>query len=131
MGTTVATNALLQRQGNETALLITKGFSDLLKIGNQARPAMFDLRIHRPDPLFTCVEEIAERVLVDSCPDSHLRGRAFGYPETGEVVTTVSGERVRILEKIGTSYSLAGSTVWARDVLIRLTTRHHSSQAYP
>jgi len=43
MGTTVATNALLERQGERMALLITKGFRDLLHIGNQARPEIFDL----------------------------------------------------------------------------------------
>lgn len=43
MGTTVATNALLERKGEQVALLITKGFRDLLYIGNQARPRIFDL----------------------------------------------------------------------------------------
>lgn len=43
MGTTVATNALLERQGERTALLVTRGFRDLLHIGMQARPALFDL----------------------------------------------------------------------------------------
>lgn len=43
MGTTVATNALLERKGERFALLITKGFRDLLYIGNQARPSIFDL----------------------------------------------------------------------------------------
>lgn len=43
MGTTVATNALLERDGERTALLVTKGFKDLLHIGTQARPKLFDL----------------------------------------------------------------------------------------
>ena len=43
MGTTVATNALLERKGERMALLITKGFRDLLHIGNQSRPSIFDL----------------------------------------------------------------------------------------
>lgn len=43
MGTTVATNALLEREGERTALLVTKGFKDLLHIGTQARPKLFDL----------------------------------------------------------------------------------------
>ncbi len=43
MGTTVATNALLERKGKRMALAITKGFKDLLHIGNQARPKIFDL----------------------------------------------------------------------------------------
>jgi N-methylhydantoinase A/oxoprolinase/acetone carboxylase beta subunit len=47
MGTTVATNALLERKGERMALLITKGFKDLLHIGNQSRPKIFDLVIER------------------------------------------------------------------------------------
>ena len=43
MGTTVATNALLERKGERMALVITKGFRDLLHIGNQSRPNLFDL----------------------------------------------------------------------------------------
>ena len=43
MGTTVATNALLERKGERMALLITNGFKDLLHIGNQSRPKIFDL----------------------------------------------------------------------------------------
>lgn len=43
MGTTVATNALLERKGERMALVITKGFKDVLYIGNQARPQIFDL----------------------------------------------------------------------------------------
>lgn len=43
MGTTVATNALLEREGERTALLVTRGFGDLLHIGTQARPKLFDL----------------------------------------------------------------------------------------
>ena len=43
MGTTVATNALLERKGERMALVITKGFKDLLHIGNQSRPRIFDL----------------------------------------------------------------------------------------
>jgi 5-oxoprolinase (ATP-hydrolysing) len=48
-GTTVATNALLERQGERTVLVTTKGFRDLLYIGNQSRPKIFDLEIRMPD----------------------------------------------------------------------------------
>ena len=47
MGTTVATNALLERKGERTALAITQGFRDLLHIGNQSRPNIFDLVMYR------------------------------------------------------------------------------------
>lgn len=62
MGTTVATNALLERKGERVALLITEGFGDLLRIGNQARPALFDLNIRRPDLLYERVFEIPGRL---------------------------------------------------------------------
>jgi 5-oxoprolinase (ATP-hydrolysing) len=45
MGTTVATNALLERAGERTALLVTAGLPDLLHIGNQSRPNIFDLQV--------------------------------------------------------------------------------------
>ncbi|WP_374375146.1 hydantoinase B/oxoprolinase family protein [Tabrizicola sp.] len=62
MGTTVATNALLERKGERVALLITQGFGDLLRIGTQARPALFDLDIRRPDLLYERVFEIPGRL---------------------------------------------------------------------
>ncbi|KAI6238728.1 hypothetical protein M3Y99_00654500 [Aphelenchoides fujianensis] len=65
MGTTVATNALLERKGEKTALLITAGFKDLLYIGNQQRPAIFDLDIRIPDVLYEEVHEVEERVLLE------------------------------------------------------------------
>ncbi|CAL8070074.1 unnamed protein product [Orchesella dallaii] len=66
MGTTVATNALLERKGERTGLLITKGFRDLLHIGNQARPNIFDLSIAIPDHLYCEVVEVDERVVLES-----------------------------------------------------------------
>jgi len=62
MGTTVATNALLQRRGAATGLLITRGFRDALQIGYQNRPDIFDLEIKLPQPLYTRVAEIDERM---------------------------------------------------------------------
>ena len=64
MGTTVATNALLERKGEPCALITTRGFGDLLLIGNQSRPRIFDLEIRRPENLFVCVAEVNERVTV-------------------------------------------------------------------
>jgi 5-oxoprolinase (ATP-hydrolysing) len=62
MGTTVATNALLERKGDNVLLAITKGFKDALEIGYQARPDTFALKIEKPDILYTQVVEINERV---------------------------------------------------------------------
>ena len=62
MGTTVATNALLERKGERVLLLITEGFGDLLRIGYQTRPRLFDLAIRRPDLLYERVAEVAGRL---------------------------------------------------------------------
>ena len=78
MGTTVATNALLERKGDRTLLLITKGFGDLLRIGYQNRPLLFDLNIKLPELLYERVVEVSERL-----------------NEKGEVVTELNEEEVR------------------------------------
>ncbi|MEP5760633.1 MAG: hydantoinase B/oxoprolinase family protein [Litoreibacter sp.] len=65
MGTTVATNALLERKGERTLLLITKGMRDLLRIGYQNRPRLFDLNIELPELLYDDVIEIEERIGAD------------------------------------------------------------------
>lgn len=62
MGTTVATNALLERKGERVFLLITEGYKDLLRIGYQNRPRLFDLHIKRPDLLYEDVAEVPERL---------------------------------------------------------------------
>ena len=62
MGTTVATNALLERTGEPVALATTRGFRHALAIGDQARPHLFDLEIRRPELLYTQVVEIEERI---------------------------------------------------------------------
>nr|WP_314446728.1 hydantoinase B/oxoprolinase family protein [uncultured Sphingomonas sp.] len=65
MGTTVATNALLERKGERTALVTTRGFADVLRIGTQARPEIFARRIVLPSMLYTAVAEVTERVAAD------------------------------------------------------------------
>lgn len=65
MGTTVATNALLERKGEPTVLAITGGFGDALRIGTQERPELFVRRIDLPEPPHAHVIEIAERVMAD------------------------------------------------------------------
>nr|WP_244272003.1 hydantoinase/oxoprolinase N-terminal domain-containing protein [Pseudovibrio denitrificans] len=65
MGTTVATNALLERKGDRTLLLITKGFRDALEIGYQARPDIFAKEIIKPELLYDQVLEADERVRAD------------------------------------------------------------------
>ena len=65
MGTTVATNALLERKGVRTALLINRGFADLLRIGTQQRPRLFDLRIVLPEQIYERVVEFDGRFSVE------------------------------------------------------------------
>ena len=65
MGTTVATNALLEHKGEPTALITTRGFRDALRIAYQARPDIFALRIDLPEMLYSEVREIDERVAAD------------------------------------------------------------------
>jgi 5-oxoprolinase (ATP-hydrolysing) len=78
MGTTVATNALLERKGDRTVLLITKGFGDALRIGYQNRPNLFALNIVLPELLYEQVIEVDER-----------------YTAEGEVLKPVQLEAVR------------------------------------
>jgi 5-oxoprolinase (ATP-hydrolysing) len=78
MGTTVATNALLERKGERTVLVITRGFRDALRIATQARPRLFDRRIVLPELLYERVIEAAERVsargeTIESLDESALR----------------------------------------------------------
>jgi len=72
MGTTVATNALLERKGDRTLLLITKGFRDALRIGYQARPKIFAKHIVKPDMLYERVVEVDERVRADGTVERAL-----------------------------------------------------------
>ncbi len=78
MGTTVATNALLERQGEPTLLVITRGFRDALRIGYQERPRLFDRHIVLPELLYARVVEADERVDAD-----------------GRVVQPLDAERLR------------------------------------
>lgn len=74
MGTTVATNALLERRGEPTVLVVTEGFRDALRIAYQNRPRLFDRRIVLPEAVYDRVVEIPERL------DAH--GRTV-VPSTG------------------------------------------------
>ena len=90
MGTTVATNALLERKGARTVLVTTRGFGDLLRIGNQNRPRIFDLEIKKPRLLYQSVIEVDERVRL-------LRKEEAG--KGARVVEGISGERLLILQE--------------------------------
>ncbi|XP_005089828.1 5-oxoprolinase [Aplysia californica] len=88
MGTTVATNALLERKGEPMALVITNGFKDLLHIGNQARPNIFDLEIVSPENLYQDVVEVEERMVLNQ-GENQSDG-------SNKVVTGTTGERLEM-----------------------------------
>ncbi|WFD29420.1 5-oxoprolinase (ATP-hydrolyzing) [Malassezia sp. CBS 17886] len=119
LSTTVATNALLERGGERHALITTKGFRDIIRIGNQARPAIFDLAIHKPDVLYDDVLEVDERVtVVGYTADPHARTHAVQFATSGRdapitkpysgtnrlpsaapaIVRGISGEAVAVLQ---------------------------------
>jgi len=79
MGTTVATNALLERKGDRTLLVTTKGFRDALRIGYQARPKIFAKQIIKPEMLFERVVEVDERVRADGTVESEPNLGAVRY----------------------------------------------------
>ncbi|KAL2148217.1 hypothetical protein VTH82DRAFT_4976 [Thermothelomyces myriococcoides] len=99
MGTTVATNALLERKGEKIALVVTKGFGDCLVIGNQSRPKIFDLAIRKPEVLYSTVVEVDERVTLEDYAEDPERKVTkvdvrVGTPEaaSADLVMGLSGE---------------------------------------
>ncbi len=76
MGTTVGTNALLERKGERTVLAVTDGFRDLLRIAYQNRPRLFDLELKLPQQLYTDVVELNERMLADGTVERALDAEA-------------------------------------------------------
>jgi 5-oxoprolinase (ATP-hydrolysing) len=126
MGTTVATNALLERKGARTVLLITQGFGSLLEIGNQSRPDIFDLSIFKLGGLYEEVVEVDERVMmaneglaaasaVDQLPTSSSiyplvenetsttpppppDGYSFHEAFKGTSIKTLTGEKIIVLQ---------------------------------
>ncbi|MCW8128257.1 hydantoinase B/oxoprolinase family protein [Microbulbifer halophilus] len=115
MGTTVATNALLERKGDPVALVTTRGFAEALRIGYQARPHLFDLEIKLPEMLYSDVLEVDERVTaggevlvpldegrvrddLQRLYDAGLRGLAillmhgYRYPDHEKAIARIAGE---------------------------------------
>ena len=88
MGTTVATNALLERKGEPTLLVTTRGFKDALRIAYQNRPRLFDRQIVLPELLYERVIEACERVgahgeVVEPLDEAHLRERLWAAYDAG------------------------------------------------
>lgn len=130
MGTTVATNALLERKGERTAFVVTKGLKvcpsrdmtirlhltprqDLLHIGNQSRPKLFDLTINKPDVLYSRVIEVPERVTLEAWTEKKV-AEEVDIASDPALVKGVTGEAVRILEPLGEKIF----TIPCRDIVL-------------
>ncbi|UZP40591.1 hypothetical protein NXS19_008407 [Fusarium pseudograminearum] len=98
MGTTVATNALLERKGDRVAFLATKGFRDVLLIGNQARPDLFDLSVRRLEQLYETVVEVDERITIEGASEAPSNG-PIDVSSDPALVVGQTGEVVRIMKK--------------------------------
>ncbi len=135
MGTTVATNALLERKGDPTLLVITKGLKDQLEIGYQERPDIFAKEIIKPEMLYSRVVEANERVLADGTVETPvdlaaLRGEleaalaagiksiaivlmhAFAFPEherqVGALAQEIGFEQVSISHEVSPLIKIVG-----------------------
>ena len=128
MGTTVATNALLERKGEATLLVTTKGFGDALRIAYQNRPRLFDRQIVLPELLYSAVVEAQERVTVDGevlqpLDEAHLRAQltnSFAQGVRSVAVVFMHGWR-------HTAHELAAARL-AREVgFTQISTSHQTS----
>ncbi|KZL72739.1 hydantoinase B/oxoprolinase [Colletotrichum tofieldiae] len=109
IGTTVATNALLEHKGERFAFLTTKGFKDVCVIGDQSRPKLFDLSICKATALHSAVVEVDERIVpadYDLNPTPLDKDAALSSSSSdasvsraGDLVRTASGELIRILRR--------------------------------
>jgi 5-oxoprolinase (ATP-hydrolysing) len=128
MGTTVATNALLERKGEPTLLVTTRGFRDALRIAYQNRPRLFDRRILLPELLYERVVEAEERVgahgeVVEPLDEAHLRERLWAAFDAGlrsVAIVFMHGYRF-------TAHELAAARI-AREVgFTQVSTSHQTS----
>ncbi len=97
MGTTVATNALLERKGERTLLVVNRGFGDILRIGNQARPRLFDLDVVLPTLLYERVAEVGGRVGVDGAEVERLDEDAARAAFAGAVADGVKACAIALI----------------------------------
>ncbi|KAL4690132.1 hypothetical protein H8957_004105 [Semnopithecus entellus] len=121
MGTTVATNALLERKGERVALLVTRGFRDLLHIGTQARGDLFDLAVPMPEVLYEEVLEVDERVVLhrgEAATGTPVKGRTGDLLEVQQPVDlgTLRGKLEGLLSRGTRSLAvvLMHSYTWAQ-----------------
>lgn len=99
MGTTVATNALLERKGANVCLITTKGFHDVLAIGNQTRPNIFDLTAKKLGHLYKQVLEVDERVTIESFSEGGGDKLNMDIDSDPDLIKTATGDVVRIVKR--------------------------------
>lgn len=97
MGTTLATNCALERNGEPCAFVTTKGFKDILLIGDQSRPKIFDLHIKKPKPLYDVTVEIEERITLEDFSEDPTHRQSIPN-DKDSTVRGNSGEVVRIIQ---------------------------------
>jgi len=97
MGTTVATNGLLERKGDRVALLVTRGFGDILQLGQQARPDIFDLKVAKLGQLYERVVEVDERVVLDTEAVAGMGQETEQVYAASPPAVGASGEALRVV----------------------------------
>ncbi|KAI1385577.1 Hydantoinase B/oxoprolinase-domain-containing protein [Hypoxylon trugodes] len=101
MGTTVATNALLERKGTRHAFVVNQGFRDLLEIGYQSRPKLFELGIKKPELLYETVVEVSERITVEEFDEDVTKDSRPPLEEVpGVLVKAITGDILRIIRPL-------------------------------
>ncbi|KAJ9148969.1 5-oxoprolinase (ATP-hydrolyzing) [Pleurostoma richardsiae] len=100
IGTTVATNALLQHKGEKFAFITTKGFKDVCVIGDQTRPKLFALKVEKPKALHHKVLEVDERITIEDYDLNPFPMDKKGELTDPDLVSTKSGEIIRVLKKV-------------------------------
>ncbi len=97
LGTTRGTNALLERKGAPTALFVTRGFADLLAIGNQQRPDLFAVAVEKPPPLYAEVVEVGERLAADGAVLAPLETASLERPVAALLGRGIASAAVALL----------------------------------
>ncbi|KAG7195632.1 uncharacterized protein KQ657_003399 [Scheffersomyces spartinae] len=133
MGTTVATNALLERKGSPVLLVTTKGFGDVLKIGNQTRPHIFDLTARKLGHLYEQVLEVDERITLEGFSEGGgSKLELCKENEDDNVVKAQSGDVIRIIRKPDLNDVKAKlQQIWDQDKIKTIALSFLHSYIYP
>ena len=128
MGTTVATNALLERKGARTLLLVTEGFRDALLIGDQSRPELFALDVIRPEPLYNGVAEAAERLASDGSVVTPLNEAALAQALKAAKAEGYESIAIAFLHSdLNPAHELAAGRIAQAAGFVHITLSHEAS----